>query len=118
MSAPQLGAVAIREAVARSGVPVDLFDECIMGNVLQAGVGQAPARQAALKAGLSPAISALTVNKVCGSGLQAVMTADLSIRSGDAKAIVAGGMESMSGAPFLLPGVRAGWKFGDQKAVD
>jgi acetyl-CoA C-acetyltransferase len=118
MSATDLGAVAIKEALARSHVPLDQIDECIMGNVLQAGVGQAPARQAALKAGLPTSISALTVNKVCGSGLQAVMTADLAIRAGEAQVIVAGGMESMSGAPFLLPGVRAGWKFGDQKAID
>jgi acetyl-CoA C-acetyltransferase len=118
LTAPQLGAAALKEALARSGVPLDEVEDCIMGNVLQAGVGQAPARQAALKAGLPPTISALTVNKVCGSGLQAVMTADNAIRAGDAKLIAAGGMESMSGAPFLLPGVRLGWKFGDQKAID
>jgi acetyl-CoA C-acetyltransferase len=118
LTAPAMGAIALKEALARSGVPLDEVEDCIMGNVLQAGVGQAPARQAALKAGLPPTISALTVNKVCGSGLQAVMTADNFIRAGDAKVIAAGGMESMSGAPFLLPGVRGGWKFGDQKAID
>src|SRR5687767_6770973 len=87
LTAPQLGAVALKEALARSGAPLDEVEDCIMGNVLQAGVGQAPARQAALKAGLPPTVSALTVNKVCGSGLQAVMTADNAIRAGDAKLI-------------------------------
>jgi acetyl-CoA C-acetyltransferase len=118
LTAPALGAVALKEALSRSGVPLDEVEDCIMGNVLQAGVGQAPARQAALKAGLPPSIAAQTVNKVCGSGLQAVMVADNAIRAGDAKLIAAGGMESMSGTPFLLPGVRQGWKFGDQKAID
>jgi acetyl-CoA C-acetyltransferase len=116
--APVLGSIALKEALARSGVPLDEVEDCIMGNVIQAGVGQAPARQAALKAGLPPSVSAQTVNKVCGSGLQAVMLADLAIRAGDARVIAAGGMESMSAAPFLLPGVRGGWKLGDQKAID
>jgi len=116
--APVLGSIALKEALARSGVPLDEVEDCIMGNVIQAGVGQAPARQAALKAGLPPSVSAQTVNKVCGSGLQAVMLADLAIRAGDAKVIAAGGMESMSGAPFLLPGVRSGWKFGNQTSID
>src|SRR5437762_5030579 len=89
-----------------------------MGHVLQAGVGQNPARQAALKAGLPTSIAAYTVNKVCGSGLKAVMLAAQAIRAGDAEIVVAGGMESMSRAPFLLPNVRAGYKYGDQKAVD
>src|SRR5437868_12445373 len=98
--------------------PPDRIDEVIRGNVLQAGVGQNPARQAALKAGLPDTIAAFTVNKVCGSGLKAVMLAAQAIRAGDAEVVVAGGMESMSRAPYLLPGARTGWKFGDQKVVD
>ena len=90
----------------------------ILGHVLSAGVGQAPARQAALTAGLPPTVAAASVNKVCGSGLKAVMLADQAIRAGDAQVIVAGGMESMSRAPYLLAGVRQGWKFGDRQAVD
>src|SRR5438045_6756190 len=98
LSAPDLGAAAIRAAVERARVPVDDIDEVIMGNVIQGGVGQAPARQAALKAGLPANVSALTVNKVCGSGLKAVMLAAQSIRAGDAEVIVAGGQEPMSNA--------------------
>src|ERR1700722_1164045 len=116
--APQLGAVALAEALKRAKAPADRIDEVIMGNVLQAGVGQNPARQAALKAGLPDTIAAFTVNKVCGSGLKAVMLAAQAIRAGDAELIVAGGMESMSRAPYLLFGARTGWKYGDQKAVD
>lgn len=116
--APELGATAIREAVSRSGVSREAIDEVIMGCVLSAGLGQAPARQAALKAGLPPTVAALTINKVCGSGLKAVMLADQVIRTGDARLIVAGGMESMSRAPFLLMGAREGWKFGPQKVLD
>lgn len=116
--APQLAAVAIRAALADSGLAGNQIDEVILGNVLQAGVGQAPARQALLAAGLPESISALTINKVCGSGLKAVMLADRAIRAGDARAIVAGGMESMSLAPHLLPGVRSGWKFGPQTSLD
>jgi acetyl-CoA C-acetyltransferase len=116
--ATQLGAVVVREALSRSGVAPGDVDEVIMGNVLGAGLGQAPARQAALGAGLPPTVAALTINKVCGSGLKAVMLADQAIRCGDAQVIVAGGMESMSRAPHLLPGARGGWKFGDQLAVD
>jgi len=116
--APQLGAVAITEALRRAHVQADQVDEVIMGNVLQAGVGQNPARQAALKAGLPDAVAAFTVNKVCGSGLKAVMLAAQAIRAGDAELVVAGGMESMSRAPYLLFGARAGWKYGDQKVVD
>src|SRR6476620_6467313 len=112
--APQLGAVAIREALKRAGAPPDRIDEVIVGNVLQAGLGQNPARQAALKAGLPDSVAAFTVNKVCGSGLKAVMLADQAIRAGDADLIVAGGMESMSRAPYLLFGARSGWKHGDQ----
>ncbi len=118
VSAPQLGAEVIAEALRRANHPGEPVDEVIMGCVLQAGLGQNPARQAALKAGLPDRTAALTVNKVCGSGLKAVMLAAQAIRAGDADLIVAGGMESMSRAPFLLPGARAGWKYGDQKAVD
>ncbi len=116
--APRLGAVAIAEALRRAAVAPHAVDEVIMGNVLSAGVGQAPARQAALAAGLPASVAALTINKVCGSGLKAVMLADQAIRAGDAQVIVAGGMESMSQAPHLLLGARQGWKFGDQKVVD
>src|SRR5262245_13277685 len=116
--APQLGAFAIAEALRRANAPVDRIDEVIVGNVLQAGLGQNPARQAALKAGLPESIAAYTVNKVCGSGLKAVMLAAQAIRAGDAELIVAGGIESMSRAPHLLLGTRPGWKYGDQKAVD
>ncbi len=118
LSAPKLGAAAIQEAMKRASVRPDQVDEVVMGNVVQAGVGQAPARQAALAAGLPDTIAAYTVNKVCGSGLKAVMLAAQSIRAGDADVVVAGGMESMSNAPFLLPNVRKGYKYGDQKAVD
>jgi acetyl-CoA C-acetyltransferase len=116
--APRLGAVAVGEAVRRAGLPVEAVEEVIMGCVLPAGLGQAPARQAALHAGLPNSVAALTINKVCGSGLKAVMLADQAIRSGDVKIIVAGGMESMSQAPFLISGARAGWKFGDQTVRD
>jgi acetyl-CoA C-acetyltransferase len=116
--APELGAVAVREAISRARVSPAQVDEVILGNVLQAGLGQNPARQAALKAGLPDTIAAFTVNKVCGSGLKAVMLAAQAIRAGDAELIVAGGMENMSRAPYLLQGARAGWKFGDQKVVD
>ena len=102
ITATQLGAIAVAEAIRRAGVRPDQIDEVIMGNVLSAGIGQAPARQAALGAGLPPTVAALTINKVCGSGLKAVMLADQAIRAGDANIIVAGGMESMSRAPFLL----------------
>src|SRR5437764_1820460 len=116
--APQLGAVAIAEALRRARVPPGRVDEVIVGNVLQAGVGQNPARQAALKAGLPDTIAAYTVNKVCGSGLKAVMLAAQAVRAGDADLVAAGGIESMSRAPYLLFGARTGWKLGDQKAVD
>jgi acetyl-CoA C-acetyltransferase len=115
---PQLGAVAVAEALRRARAPVADLNEVILGNVLQSGVGQNPARQAALKAGLPDTIAAFTVNKVCGSGLKAVMLAAQAIRAGDADLILAGGMESMSRAPYLLFGARTGWKLGDQKVVD
>ncbi|HEU5367083.1 MAG TPA: acetyl-CoA C-acetyltransferase [Ktedonobacterales bacterium] len=118
LSATELGAIAIREAVRRSGVPVDQIEEAIMGNVVSAGVGQAPARQAALHAGLPDDLPAVTINKVCGSGLKAVMLAAQAIRAGDAGILVAGGMESMSNAPYLLPGARTGYRLNDQKVVD
>jgi len=118
LTAPKLGAIAIAEAIRRAGVAASQFDEVIMGNVVQAGVGQAPARQAALAAGLPDSIAAYTVNKVCGSGLKAVMLAAQAIKAGDAEIVVSGGMESMSKAPFLLPNVRGGYKYGDQKTVD
>ncbi|HTM55321.1 MAG TPA: acetyl-CoA C-acetyltransferase [Pirellulales bacterium] len=118
LPAPRLGAVAIAEAIRRAELPVDSIDEVIMGNVLSAGLGQAPARQAAIFAGLPDTIAALTINKVCGSGLKAVMLADQAIRCGDSEIIVAGGMENMSRAPFLIMGARQGWKFGDQEVRD
>jgi acetyl-CoA C-acetyltransferase len=118
LSAPQLGAIVVKEAVARAGVKPEHVDEAIMGCVVQAGLGQAPARQAALFSGLPDTIPAYTVNKVCGSGLKAVMLAAQAIKAGDADIIVAGGMESMSRAPFLLPNVRGGYKYGDQTAKD
>jgi acetyl-CoA C-acetyltransferase len=118
LSAPELGARVLKEALERARLSADSVDEVIMGCVLQAGLGQNPARQAALKAGLPDTIAAFTVNKVCGSGLKAVMLAAQAIRAGDADVILAGGMESMSRAPHLLFGARAGWKIGDQKAVD
>lgn len=117
-TAPALGALAIKEAVRRAGIDTQSIDEVIMGNVVSAGVGQAPARQAALHAGLPDELPAFTVNKVCGSGLKAVMLAAQAIRAGDATAFVAGGMESMSNAPYLLPKARTGYRMGDGKIVD
>ena len=118
LTAPQLGAKAIAAAVERSGVAPDALEDVIMGNVVQAGIGQAPARQAAIGAGLPATIPAMTINKVCGSGLKAVMLAAQAIKAGDIRAAVAGGMESMSNVPYLLQGYRAGVKFGDQTMVD
>ena len=118
VSAPELGAIAIREAVKRAGIGPEDVQEVIMGNVVQGGVGQAPARQAAIRGGLPPTVSAVTINKVCGSGLKAVMLAAQAIKAGDAHVIVAGGQESMSNAPHYLYGMRAGIKFGDQTLVD
>jgi acetyl-CoA C-acetyltransferase len=118
LSAPELGAIAIREAVSRAGVQAEDIQEVIMGNVVQGGVGQAPARQAAVKSGLPSSVSALTINKVCGSGLKAVMLASQSIRAGDNQVVVAGGQESMSNAPYYVYGMRGGVKFGDQQLVD
>jgi acetyl-CoA C-acetyltransferase len=118
LSAPKLGAIAIREAVRRAGVAAGDVDEVIMGNVVQGGVGQAPARQAAIGAGLPGTVPALTVNKVCGSGLKAVMLAAQAVKARDADCIVAGGMESMSNAVYYLFGLRNGVKFGNQTMVD
>jgi acetyl-CoA C-acetyltransferase len=118
LTAPELGAIAIRATLDRASIAPDQVDEVILGNVLAAGLGQAPARQAALKADLPPTVAALTINKMCGSGLKAVMLADQVIRAGDARCIVAGGQESMSRAPHLLTGSREGWKFGHQQVVD
>lgn len=117
-SAPELGAFAIKEAVRRSGIDPETIDEVIMGNVVSAGIGQAPARQAAVKSGLSVDIPAFTINKVCGSGLKAVMLAAQAIRAGDAQAFVAGGMESMSNAPYLLRKARTGYRMGNGELVD
>jgi acetyl-CoA C-acetyltransferase len=118
LSAPQLGAVALKAALERCKADPAKVDEVIFGNVLQAGLGQNPARQAALQAGLPDTVAAYTVNKVCGSGLKAVMLAAQALRAGDADLVVAGGMESMSRAPYLLFGARTGWRYGDQKVVD
>src|SRR5205823_177645 len=118
LQAPELGAVAIRAALRRAQVPVDDVDEVIFGNVIQGGVGQAPARQAALKSGIPATVSALTINKVCGSGLKAVMLAAQAIKAGDRDVIVAGGQESMSNAPYYNYGMRNGTKLGDQTLVD
>jgi acetyl-CoA C-acetyltransferase len=117
-TAPELGAMAVREAVARAGIDPARVDECIMGNVLQAGNGQNPARQAALNGGLHDHVAALTINKVCGSGLKAVMLAAQGIATGDIDIAVAGGMESMSNAPYLLPRVREGLRMGNGALVD
>jgi acetyl-CoA C-acetyltransferase len=118
LKAPQLGAVVIREAVKRAGIEPGDVQDVIMGNVLQGGVGQAPARQAAIAAGIPATIPAVTINKVCGSGLKAVMLAAQEIKAGDAEVVVAGGMESMSSAPYYLFGYRDGVKFGMQQMVD
>jgi len=118
LSAPELGAIAIREALKRSKVAAEDVNEVIMGHVIQGGTGQAPARQAALKAGIPATVSAVTVNKVCGSGLKAVMLASQAIKAGDAQVIVAGGQESMSNSPYYVYGMRNGVKLSDQKMVD
>ena len=117
-TAPQLGAMVVREAVRRAGIDAAIVDECIMGNVVSAGLGQNPARQAALNGGLPESVAALTINKVCGSGLKAVMIADQAIRAGDIEVAVAGGMESMSNCPYLLPRVRDGLRMGNGEVVD
>ena len=117
-SAPQLGSIVVREAVKRAGVKPEDVDEVIMGCVIQAGLGQNPARQAALNGGLPSTVSAVTVNKVCGSGLKAVMMAAQGVRLGDVDIVVAGGMESMSNAPYLIPKAREGYRLGNGELVD
>ena len=118
LPAPQLGALAVREAVVRAGIDPAEVDECIMGNVVSAGEGQAPARQAALRGGLSDHVAAMTINKVCGSGLKAVMLAAQGIAAGDIDIAVAGGMESMSNCPYFLPRVREGLRMGNAEVLD
>ena len=118
LTATQLGAIVVREAVKRAGVNPDQIDECIMGNVLPAGLGQNPARQAAIFAGLSPATGAMTINKVCGSGLKAVALAAQAVQTGNSSVVVAGGMESMTNAPYLLPQARKGYRLGNGKVID
>ena len=118
LSAPRLGAVVVREALKRAGLNSDQVDECIMGNVLPAGLGQNPARQAAIFAGLSPATGAMTINKVCGSGLKAVALAAQAIQTGNSSIVVAGGMESMTNAPYLLPQARKGYRLGNGQVID
>jgi len=117
-TAPELGAIAVRESVKRAGIKPEEVDEVIMGCVIQAGLGQNPARQAALRGGLSPSVAAVTVNKVCGSGLKAVMMAAQAVKLGDSEMVVAGGMESMSNAPYLLPKAREGYRLGNGELVD
>src|SRR6516164_400985 len=118
VSAPQLGAIVVREAVKRAGVDPAQVSECIMGNVVGAGLGQNPARQAALSGGLTSAVAAMTINKVCGSGLKAVALGQQAIQTGNSDIVVAGGMESMTNAPYLLPQARKGYRLGDGKLVD
>ncbi len=118
ISAPQLGALVVREAVRRAALEPQTIDECVMGCVLQAGLGQNPARQAAIRGGIPPEASALTVNQVCGSGLRAVSLATQAIQSGDSSIVVAGGMESMTNAPYLLPQARSGYRMGNGQMID
>jgi len=117
-SAPQLGAIVVREAVRRAGIDPNTVTECIMGNVVSAGLGQNPARRAALKGGLPDNVSAMTINKVCGSGLKAVALGQQAIQTGNSEIVVAGGMESMTNAPYLLPQARKGYRLGDAKIID
>ena len=118
ITAPQLGAIVVRAAVERAGLKPEQIDEVIMGNVVSAGLGQNPARQAALGGGLLPDVAAMTINKVCGSGLKAVGLAAQGIQTGDSEIVVAGGMESMSNAPYLLPGARDGYRLGHSTIID
>jgi acetyl-CoA C-acetyltransferase len=118
LSAPQLGALVVREAVKRAGIDPAQVDECIMGNVVSAGLGQNPARQAAIFGGLSPATGAMTINKVCGSGLKSVALAAQAVETGNSSMVVAGGMESMTNAPYLLPQARKGYRLGNAQIVD
>ena len=118
LSAPQLGAIVVREAVKRAGIDPAQVNECIMGNVVSAGLGQNPARQAAIFGGLTPATGAMTINKVCGSGLKAVALAAQAVQTGNSPVVVAGGMESMTNAPYLLPQARKGYRLGNAQVVD
>src|SRR5437667_9369475 len=118
MTAPQLGALVVKTAVERAGLDPKQVDEVIMGNVVSAGLGQNPARQAALRGGLLPDVAAMTINKVCGSGLKAVGLAAQGVQTGDSDIVVAGGMESMSNAPYLLPNARDGYRMGNGILVD
>jgi acetyl-CoA C-acetyltransferase len=118
LSAPQLGAIVVREAVKRAGIDPAQVNECIMGNVVSAGLGQNPARQAAIFGGLSPATGAMTINKVCGSGLKSVALAAQAVETGNSSMVVAGGMESMTNAPYLLPQARKGYRLGNAQIVD
>src|SRR5271170_8045992 len=115
IQAPELGAKVIAEAVRRAGIEPDLVDEAIMGNVVQAGLGQNPARQAALRGGLDSRVAAMTINKVCGSGLKAVALAAQAVQLGESEIVAAGGMESMSNCPYLLKGARSGFRLGNQE---
>jgi len=117
-TAPQVGAIAVREAVKRAGLDPALVDECIMGNVVSAGLGQNPARQAAIFGGLAPATGAMTINKVCGSGLKSVALAAQAVQTGNSSIVVAGGMESMTNAPYLLPQARKGYRLGNAQVID
>src|SRR6202166_3205450 len=117
-SAPELGGKVVAEAARRAGIDTKQIDEAILGNVVQAGLGQNPARQAALKGGCDPRVAALTINKVCGSGLKAVALAAQAVILGESEVVVAGGMESMSNCPYLLPGARTGYRFGNAEIVD
>ncbi|HET9309337.1 MAG TPA: acetyl-CoA C-acetyltransferase [Candidatus Sulfotelmatobacter sp.] len=116
--APELGAIVVREAVKRAGIDPAQVDECIMGNVVSAGLGQNPARQAAIFGGLSPATGAMTINKVCGSGLKSVALAAQAVQTGNSSIVVAGGMESMTNAPYLLPQARKGYRLGNAQIID
>ena len=118
LSAPQLGAVVVREAVKRANLDPKVVDECIMGNVVTAGLGQNPARQAAIFGGLAPEVGAMTINKVCGSGLKSVALAAQAVQTGNSSVVVAGGMESMTNAPYLLPQARKGYRLGNSTIVD
>jgi acetyl-CoA C-acetyltransferase len=118
LSAPQLGAIVVREAVKRAELDATQVEECIMGNVVSAGLGQNPARQAAIFGGLAPAVGAMTINKVCGSGLKAVALAAQAVQTGNSSVVVAGGMESMTNAPYLLPQARKGYRLGNAQVVD
>src|ERR1700689_4364102 len=118
LPATELGAIVVKEVVRRAGIEPNSVDEVIMGNVVSAGLGQNPARQAALRGGLDPRVAAMTINKVCGSGLKAVALASQAVQLGESEVVVAGGMESMSNCPYLLKGARSGFRLGNQEIFD